>query len=420
MSEKKNNILIVDDESSNIRVLKDILSSDYRIYASTNGQDAIETALEFLPDVILLDIIMPDMDGYEVIAALKNSEKTRDIPIILITGLDSIEAEEKGLTLGAADYIMKPFHPLIVKLRVSNQIKLLKQLRQQAMEQQFSIVENMPNLILSITKNAVVEYANPAVSAITGFTKYDLMKDGLGVIFEKEMLANIKEKHIPDAIQGKIVHFEVDIIRKDGIKRILTVSIFRTGENNLGVVFVDLTKMRELEIENEKVFLDGLTNIYNRRFFDESIARIFKSSSRANSPLSLMMIDIDFFKNYNDAYGHSAGDDCLKAVADILKKGIPRACDFLARYGGEEFVVVLPNTDKNGAINVAERFLAAVQTLDIPHKTSETAKHITFSIGITTGNINHTHTAEDFIKRADEMLYKAKLTGKNRHCFAAI
>jgi len=130
---KKRGVLIIDDERYNISALKIILSPEYTVYASINGKDAIETAEEFMPDIILLDVLMPDMDGYDVITILKASEKTRDIPVIFITGLDNIEAEIKGLALGAADYILKPFHPAIVKLRVQNQLQLVERLKQQTL-----------------------------------------------------------------------------------------------------------------------------------------------------------------------------------------------------------------------------------------------------------------------------------------------
>jgi len=130
---KKSGILIVDDERDNISSLKAILNTEYTVYASTNGRDAIETAEEFMPDIILLDILMPDMDGFDVINVFKSSEKTRDIPVIFITGLDNINAEIKGLSLGAADYILKPFHPVIIKLRIQNQLQLIERLRQQAL-----------------------------------------------------------------------------------------------------------------------------------------------------------------------------------------------------------------------------------------------------------------------------------------------
>ena len=412
---KKNSILIVDDERANISLLKTVLSTEYTIYASSDGQNAIETANEFLPDVILLDIIMPEMDGYEVIATLKKSEKTRDIPVIFITGLDNADAEKKGLGLGAADYIPKPFNPDIVKLRVQNQLKIInntheldERLRQQtlvteishnfiieanadslyadtlhmigefmgiatallymledndnalicrsewlnpelnlktrigdrielkeqtvshinnllknskegicfcsndpslkdlivltreyisnyiglpvfikgemcavlafsrkedewewsknernliflvadmfsgiferaAMERQYSIVENSPNLILYITADANLEYVNPAVSAVTGYTQHELIEKGLSAIFDEKVLSDIKEKHIPDAMRGGAVQFESDMIRKDGEKRIWMLSVVQTGKNNLGIITSDLTEIRELE-----------------------------------------------------------------------------------------------------------------------------------------------------------------------------
>jgi len=289
-----------------------------------------------------------------------------------------------------------------------------------AMGRQFSIVENNPNLILSVTVDAVLEYANPAVLDVTGYTKNELMKEGLGVIFSEKTIVDLKKKHIPDAMRGEIVQFETDLIGKGGGKRILLVSVFQTEKKSFGMIFKDMTKIRELEIENEKIFFDGLTNIYNRRFFDESINRMIKSLSRSGSMLSLMMIDIDYFKKYNDTYGHSAGDDCLKIVADTFKQCIPRTDDFVARYGGEEFVTVLPNTDENGARIVANRLLKRIQEKNILHENSDVANHVTISIGVTTGYVEHTHTADDFIKRADEMLYHAKNSGRNRYSFESL
>jgi len=144
-SEKKYSILIVDDESANISTLKTILSPEYTIYASCNGEETLEVVEEFMPDVILLDIIMPGMDGYQVITALKDSEKTKDIPVIFITGLDSADAEEKGLILGAADYITKPFHSAIVKIRVKNQIDLIERFR----------IEHDLNVVLKLQSDLV-------------------------------------------------------------------------------------------------------------------------------------------------------------------------------------------------------------------------------------------------------------------------
>jgi len=166
-----------------------------------------------------------------------------------------------------------------------------------------------------------------------------------------------------------------------------------------------------------EVDYDALTGIHNRRFFDASMKRIISSLSRSCSLLSLLMIDIDFFKRYNDTYGHVEGDRCLKIVAQTLSQSITRVDDFVARYGGEEFVLVLPNTDEQGARLIAEKLLGNIRKCNIPHEQNDAANCLTISIGATTGKATHTHTTDDFVKKADEMLYKSKHNGRNRYFF---
>ncbi|MDR1735527.1 MAG: GGDEF domain-containing protein [Oscillospiraceae bacterium] len=167
----------------------------------------------------------------------------------------------------------------------------------------------------------------------------------------------------------------------------------------------------------DKVHYDALTGINNRRFLTESLRRNISSLSRHDGLLSILMIDVDFFKKYNDTYGHGMGDDCLKSVAAALAKSLMRADDFVARYGGEEFVIVLPNTDKGGAIIIAERILQNVRALNIPHEKSDAAPFVTISVGVTTGEVKPGDTGDDFIKRADEALYDSKHTGRNRYTY---
>jgi len=166
--------------------------------------------------------------------------------------------------------------------------------------------------------------------------------------------------------------------------------------------------------------IDQLTCIYNRRYLDGSLKKIIKLHSRTGGSLSVLMIDIDHFKKYNDTYGHDAGDDCLKTVAFILSECVIREEDFVARYGGEEFAVVLPNTDENGAHMVAEKMLEKVREFNIPHKTSDTAGYVTISIGGTTDLINHLQHGSDYIKAADKALYESKKNGRNRYTFLKI
>jgi len=179
-------------------------------------------------------------------------------------------------------------------------------------------------------------------------------------------------------------------------------------------------KLHKNEVESLNNFLhltitDQLTGIYNRRYLDGSLKKIIKLHSRTESSLSVLLIDIDHFKKYNDTYGHDAGDTCLKTVAGILSECVIRKEDFVARYGGEEFAVILPNTDESGAKQVAERMLEKVRECNIPHKVSDTAGYVTISIGGTTNIINHLQHGSDYIKAADKALYESKRNGRDRY-----
>ena len=172
---------------------------------------------------------------------------------------------------------------------------------------------------------------------------------------------------------------------------------------------------RERNTYRDMSLIDALTGIYNRRFLEENLERTIKALSRSESKLSILMLDVDYFKKYNDTYGHNMGDTCLKAVANTLAKSIVRSDDFIARYGGEEFVVVLPNADEQGAKKVAERLLKNIRTLNIPHEKNDAASFVTVSIGGATNIVNHSHTVDHYFKRADEALYKSKQKGRNRY-----
>jgi len=168
---------------------------------------------------------------------------------------------------------------------------------------------------------------------------------------------------------------------------------------------------------NEKIHYDALTGIYNRRFLEDSLQRIIKVLSRSKGELSVMMLDIDFFKKYNDNYGHSAGDFCIKVIAKTLTESLSRADDFVARYGGEEFAVILPNTDESGARVIANRILEKIRAHGIPHEKNDVASCVTISIGVTTGIVEHLQTGENYTKRADEALYISKKSGRNRYTY---
>lgn len=184
------------------------------------------------------------------------------------------------------------------------------------------------------------------------------------------------------------------------------------------VVVQNNTELRQMKTFFEKMAnIDSLTGLYNRRYLDENLQRIITTLSRSNSSLSLLMIDVDFFKNYNDAYGHSKGDTCLKIVAQILKNNLLRADDFVARYGGEEFVVVLPNTGEHGVRTIADRLLESTRNRGLLHEKSSVANYVTISIGATSALVQHTHAGNDYIKQADKAMYMSKQNGRNRYTY---
>lgn len=167
----------------------------------------------------------------------------------------------------------------------------------------------------------------------------------------------------------------------------------------------------------DKVHYDVLTGIYNRRFMEETLKQLLKTLARSGGMLSVFMVDVDYFKKYNDTYGHSMGDSCLKAVAKALNDCITRADDFVARYGGEEFVIVLPNTDESGARIMADRILDTVRVCNISNDNNDAAGGVTISIGVTTGRAEHKQSYGDYIKQADKALYMSKQSGRNRYTF---
>ena len=296
MEFKKPTILVVDDMTTTLLLLHDLLKDTYEVKIAKSGTKALEI-LESPNDIdlILLDIEMPDINGYDVCKRIKNNETIKNIPIIFITGRTSQEDEEYGLNLGAIDYITKPFNKAIVKLRIKNYL-------------------------------------------------------------------NLKIKN--------------DMLEK--------LSMY-----------------------------DALTNIRNRRYFDETFEKTFSEIKRDKKSLAVLMIDIDFFKLYNDNYGHGQGDETLRKVAKALEKTIKRASDFVARYGGEEFVILLKDINKDGVEAVANNLLNAIRELKITHEFSKIENYVTVSIGASFYNSRSDVTKLELLLKADEALYNVKNSGRN-------
>ena len=283
-------VLIVDDEPANIQVLAEALPGLDLCFA-TNGVRALEMAVEQSLDLILLDVVMPDMDGFEALRWLKSEPRTQHIPVIFVTAM--IEDEERGFALGAVDYIVKPISPAIVRARVRTHIELKRQ--------------------------------------------RDLLEDHAA--------------------------------------------------------------------------LDGLTGIANRRRFDQDLIRAWHSAQRSGSTLTLMIIDVDHFKRYNDHYGHTPGDECLRRVAAALERAFGRGEDLAARYGGEEFALLLAGNDGEAQML---RVLNAIAQLEIPHARSDTSLWVSVSVGGVTASPAPGSSAEALLALADQMLYAAKAGGRDR------
>jgi diguanylate cyclase (GGDEF)-like protein len=290
-------ILAIDDVPGNLKLLGEILSHEYRYLCATSGPAGLDIARAQRPDIILLDVVMPDLDGYEVCSQLKSNPTTEAIPIIFITSLKDETDETRGLEVGAIDYVTKPFCPAIIKARVRNHLELKRY--------------------------------------------------------------------------------------RDLLETLATT--------------------------------DGLTGVPNRRHFDDFLSREWRSAMRRQSPMSLILMDIDHFKLYNDHYGHVQGDECLRAVAQaLLGAGARRPSELMARYGGEEFACILPDTPLEGALQVARQQLAAVAGMQRPHEQSTTAAHVTLSMGVACVTPSVGQVQGELITRADERLYSAKRSGRNQ------
>ena len=294
-------LLVVDDQPVNIQALHQVFAADCQVLMATSGTQALALCRDKLPDLVLLDVQMPGMDGYELCAQLKADSLLSTIAIIFVTANNRPEDETRALEAGAADFITKPFNPSVVRARVRAQLT---------------------------------------------------------------------------------IKLQADLLR-------------------------------------EMAFVDGLTGVHNRRHFDERLDIEMQRAVRSRDNLGVVLADVDFFKRYNDAYGHLAGDDCLRRVARTLKNCLRRPGDVLARYGGEEFACLLPDTDLAGALAVAESMEAAVRSLQMPHAQSDVAPLVTLSLGVSV-TLGGRGDAGKFLSLADEQLYKAKAQGRGRVCGAVL
>jgi diguanylate cyclase (GGDEF)-like protein len=291
-------ILVVDDEYLYLELIADILGNDYEVLVATEGRTGLEIAANNAPQLVLLDLMMPHIDGFEVYRCLKADQRTREIPAIFITGRSDVAAEIRGLKMGAVDYITKPFNPDLVRARVNTHVN------------------------------------------------FKLMRDKLALLAAS----------------------------------------------------------------------DGLTGLANRSHFDSMLAYEYARHSRSGKELSLVILDIDHFKPFNDIYGHVRGDECLREIARAMTRTVCRATDLLARYGGEEFTVLLPETNLEGAVILAEKVRECICDLALTHSHSSTGC-ATASLGVASRRFFAGSSILDLVHETDMQLYAAKAGGRNRVSF---
>ncbi|MDJ0555865.1 MAG: diguanylate cyclase [Microcoleaceae cyanobacterium MO_207.B10] len=488
-------ILIVDDAPENLRLLSSMLEHQgYQVRKAINGRIAINGAKIAKPDLILLDINLPDIDGYEVCHQLKSLEQTKEIPIIFISAYDQEIDKIRGFEVGGRDYITKPFQIREVLARVENQLSIYQlqiqlkdrnnKLEREILERQRA--EEEVRFLLSTThaisaapdidsalevtlrqvclmigwdlgeawiasqENSRLESSKGWYSREQNLLEFRQYSDNLtfdsnmglpGKVLESqesEWIEDISAKFPEVFTRNEIALkvglkscFAIPIIWKNQVLAVLVffkkqtmkknqqlIDLVKAAGSHLAVMIQSRKAENTLKQANHKLRLlatfDGLTQVANRRRFDEYFDQEWRRMKRENLPLSLILCDVDYFKLYNDTYGHQAGDDCLKKIANTISKVVNRSGDLVARYGGEEFAIILPNTDTEGAFTVAENILLEVQKLKIIHSKSPINKFVTISLGVSTMIPKPETSIAELISLADQALYHAK--SQNRNC----
>lgn len=406
-------ILIVDDNKLNLRFLVDTLGSHgYQISFATNGIQALERLKKVKIDLILLDLMMPEMDGFEVIQYLKCDPTTIDIPVIFITA--SLEKNNivKAFELGAVDYITKPFNVPEVLARLKTHLTIKQQQHQlkESEEKLNTIVTHLFDGIIIVNNQGTVLFVNPSAAKMLNKKLSELINYHLG---------------IPILLKDTA---EIDIITPDGTMGTAEITANQTqwqGQKVYLVSLRDVTQRKNVEFrleqeieEKEKLIvqleelasIDTLTQIDNRRRFFQTLKKEFNRVLRYDCTFSLISIDVDNFKGINDTHGHPVGDKALISTVIEISNHL-RTADYFARLGGDELIILLPETDKQQAIKVAQRISNTFKNFSITHERKTIP--ITLSIGIDAYQPED-KTYDDILKRVDRALYQAKEKGKNQ------
>ena len=446
-------VLVVDDVAANVKLLEARLSAEYfDVLTAMNGDEALAICERAECDIVLLDVMMPAMDGFEVCRRLKSSPTTHHIPVVMVTALDQPSDRLRGLEAGADDFLTKPVSDvaLIARVRSLSRLKLMTdELRMRAVtSREIGIDSPEREAVAEAGRNgAILVVDDRAASAerlqmmLKGEHRVDVEADPNAALFHAaegnydllivslafenfdglrlcsqlrslDRTRNVPILAVADADNNARLVRGLEI----GVNDYLTRPVDK--HELLARVRTQIRRKRytarlrdNVQMSIEMAITDALTGLYNRRYMESHVGTLVEQAATRGKPLTVLVLDIDYFKAINDSHGHDAGDDVLREFAIRIRKSI-RGIDLACRYGGEEFVVVMPETDMAVATVVAERLRRRIASEPFPIQEAARSIEVTISIGI--AGLGPRDTAASVIKRADQALYRAKRDGRNR------
>jgi two-component system, cell cycle response regulator len=451
-------ILVVDDVELNVKLLEAKLANEYfEVISAYDGARALTLADEELPDIILLDVMMPRMDGFEVCRRLKAEPRTADIPVVMVTALSDVADRLRGLEVGADDFLTKPVSDIALFARVRSLVRMKRMMDELRLredvcgrfssnvtsadiaaevsaarillveEQGFAatrIIDTLTPISASVVRAASCAEAQNMLDDSVELVIASLsMSDGDPLRLLSQWRAKENLRQLPVLLMGE--DGELARLAK-GLELGANDYLMRPVDRNelLARVRTQLRRKRlQEQLRNNYhrslslALTDELTGLHNRRYLFAHLNELLGRVSDSNGQTAVMLFDIDHFKLVNDRYGHPAGDEVLRELAGRAVREV-RSVDLVGRLGGEEFVVVMPETSLSGAVVVAERLRTAVADEPFVLQEDGTRLPVTVSIGIAVTGTDD-DTQESLLKRADDALYAAKRDGRNRTVTAA-